>query len=329
MIQIAEMLPSKPAPLWSLVRQVGVNHVVGGLPAAEAGELPWDFAPMKRLKEAFENCGFEWSVIEASPPMQKIRLGLPGRDDEIEAFKQMIRHMGELGIPVICYNFMAVLGWTRTHKDVVARGGALASGYDHSTMLSQPLTEAGEVPEERMWDSLRYFLERVVPVAEKAGVKLAMHPDDPPLSPLRGIGRIMRSVENYQRLFDLVPSEANGATLCQGNFALMTDDLPQVIREFGGQEKIFFVHLRDVRGTAEQFVEVFHDEGPTDLLECLRAYKDIGFEGVLRPDHVPTLEGEDNTHHGYATMGRLFAIGYIAGLREAVYGKTRLSPGAT
>jgi mannonate dehydratase len=323
MIQIAEYLPAEPAPLWHLVRQVGVSHAVGRLPRPESGEQPWDYAPMKRMKNAFEDAGFELAVIEASPPMQKIRLGLPGRDEEIEAFNVMLRSMGELGIPVICYNFMAVLGWTRTHVTVPARGGALATGYDHAAMRDQPLTEAGEVPEERMWESLRYFLEQVVPVAEKAGVKLAMHPDDPPLSPIRGLGRIMRSVENYQRLFDLVESEVNGATLCQGNFALMTDDLPGVIRDFGRQGKIFFVHLRDVRGTADRFVEVFHDEGPTDLLDCLKAYRDIGFEGVLRPDHVPTLEGEDNADPCYATMGRLFAIGYIAGLREAVYGKVK------
>jgi mannonate dehydratase len=321
MIQIAEYLPPEPTALWKLVRQVGVGHAVGRLPVAESGERPWDFAPLKRMKAALEKEGFELAVIEASPPMQKIRLGLPGRDEEIEEFNRMVRNMGELGIPVICYNFMAVMGWTRTHLSLPARGGALATGYDHSAMRDQTLTDAGTVPEERMWENLCYFLERAVPVAEKAGVKLAMHPDDPPLSPLRGIGRIMRSVENYQRLFDLVPSEVNGATLCQGNFALMTDDLPGVIREFGRQGKIFFVHLRDVRGTADRFVEVFHDEGPTDLLECLRAYRDIGFDGVLRPDHVPTLEGEDNADPCYATMGRLFAIGYIAGLRESVYGK--------
>jgi mannonate dehydratase len=265
--------------------------------------------------------GIELAVIESSPPMNNIRLGLPGRDEEIEWFNALLRNMGELGIPVICYNFMAHLGWTRTDKAIPSRGGALVSGFHLEDVKDLPLTEAGEVSEERMWENLRYFLERVIPVAEKSGVKLAMHPDDPPLSPLRGIGRIMRSVEGYVRLFDLVESEANGATLCQGNFALMTDDLPSVIRDFGKRGKIFFVHLRDVRGTADHFEETFHDEGPTDLLECMRAYKEIGFEGVLRPDHVPTLEGDSNDNAGYSTLGRLLAIGYITGLREAVYGK--------
>jgi mannonate dehydratase len=124
-------------------------------------------------------------------------------------------------------------------------------------------------------------------------------------------------VENYQRLIDLVPSEVNGITLCQGNFTLMTDDLPSVIRKFG--EKIFFVHFRDVRGTPEKFVETFHDEGKTDMVACMKAYKDIGFSGVLRPDHVPTMEGDSNKDAGYSAIGRLFAIGYIKGLRQAVY----------
>jgi mannonate dehydratase len=156
-------------------------------------------------------------------------------------------------------------------------------------------------------------------VAEKAQVKLAMHPDDPPLSPLRGLPRIMRSVENFQRLVDLVPSPVNGITLCQGNFTLMTDDLPGAIRHFGRQNKIFFVHLRDVRGRPEKFEETFHDAGQTDMAACLRAYRDIGFDGVCRPDHVPTMEGDTNDKPGYSTMGRLFAIGYIRGLVQSIY----------
>jgi mannonate dehydratase len=131
----------------------------------------------------------------------------------------------------------------------------------------------------------------------------------------------MRSIDNYQRLLDLVPSPVNGIALCQGNFTLMTDDLPGAIRKFGKQNKIFFAHFRDVRGTPEKFVETFHDEGKTDMFACMQAYHDIGFEGVLRPDHVPTMEGDSNDNPSYSSIGRLFAIGYIKGLREAVYGK--------
>jgi mannonate dehydratase len=127
----------------------------------------------------------------------------------------------------------------------------------------------------------------------------------------------MSSVENFQRLLDTYPSPMNGITMCQGNFTLMTDDLPSVIRKFG--KKIFFVHFRDVAGTREKFEETWHDAGKTNMLECLRAYRDIGFDGVLRPDHVPTVEGDSNDNAGYSSFGRLYAIGYIRGLREAVY----------
>src|SRR5579862_3624059 len=196
MIKIAEMLPAEPTPLWKLSAQAGVTHAVGGFGRGESStERPWDVAPLRRLKERFERAGLELAVMECSPPMQKIRLGLPGRDEEIEQFNTMLRSMGELGIGVICYNFMAVFGWMRTHTAIPARGGALVTGYDHDAVRDQPLTEYGVVPEERLWENFEYFLKRVVPVAERAGVKLALHPDDPPLSPIRGIGRIMRTVE--------------------------------------------------------------------------------------------------------------------------------------
>ena len=212
---------------------------------------------------------------------------------------------------------MPILGVIRTSRSIPSRGGALVSGYDHDQMRDEPLTEHGIVTEEQQWENLRYFLERVVPVAEEANVKLAMHPDDPPLSPIRGVARIMSSIENYQKLIDLVPSPVNGIALCQGNFSLMTDDLPSAIRHFGQQGKIFFVHFRDVRGTPEKFSEAFHDDGQTDLVACMRAYRDIGYEGVCRPDHYPKMG--DDSFSDENRLARLFAVGYLKGLREAVY----------
>ncbi len=244
---------------------------------------------------------------------------MPGRDEEIAAVCTLIENMGRLGIPVWCYEWMTDFNWTRTSTTTLSRGGSVVTSFDSSLIQDAPPTENGPISEEKLWETLAYFLKKVVPVAEKWHVKLAMHPDDPPLSPIRGVGRIMRSLENYQRLLDLLPSPVNGITLCQGNFTLMTDDLPGAIRHFGNQGKVFFVHFRDVLGTPEKFVETWHDAGKTDMLACMRAYKDIHFEGVLRPDHVPTVEGDSNDNPSYSSFGRLYAIGYIRGLRQAVY----------
>lgn len=323
-MRLAEIITEpQPVPFWKMLKQIGVDEVVGILPRGFSdwretrSDRPWDYAPLAIYKEMVEGEGFRLSVIEDNPPMDAIHLGRPGRDEEIEQVCTLIRNMGRLGIPVWCYNWTAGLGWTRTSSTLRGRGGALVSGYDHRLLEQSEPPLQGTIDEEPLWENLRYFLERVLPVAEEAGVRLAMHPDDPPLSPIRGIARIMRSVEAFQRLIELVPSEANGITLCQGNFTLMTDDLPLAIRQFGEQGKIFFVHFRDVRGTPNSFVETFHDEGQTDMLACMRAYTECGFDGVMRSDHTPLLEGDESQVAGYSVLGRLHAVGYMTGLREA------------
>ncbi len=321
MIEIAEYLAPVPTPLWKLAKQAGVDWAVGGLPFGEAlnGDAPWDYQPLLRMKERYESGGFSVGVIEARPPLNNAKRGLPGRDEEIQTVCTLLENMGKLGIPVWCYEWMTDFNWLRTSTTTPSRGGSVVTSFDSALVQNAPVSELGPISEDELWQNLEYFLHRVIPVAEKWNVKLAMHPDDPPLSPIRGVGRIMRSVENFQRLLDLVPSPVNGITLCQGNFTLMTDDLPGVIRNFGRQGKIFFVHFRDVRGTPEKFEETWHDAGKTDMLACMKAYKEIGFEGVLRPDHVPTVEGDSNEQAGYSSFGRLYAIGYIRGLRQAVY----------
>lgn len=320
MIKIAEFLPPKPSSLWKLAKQAGVDYAVGGLPFDEpfnGSDAPWSYMPLLRMQQRYESGGFALSVIEARPPLNKAKRGLPGRDEEIASACALIENMGRLGIPVWCYEWMADFNWLRTSTNTPSRGGSVVTSYDHALMENAPPSDLGPLSEDELWRNLEYFLQRVLPVAEKWRVKLSMHPDDPPRSPIRGVGRIMRSVENYQRLLALAPSPMNTLTLCQGNFTLMTDDLPAVIRQFG--EKISFVHFRDTRGTPDKFEETWHDDGKTDMLACLRAYRDIGFEGMLRPDHVPTVEGDNNDNAGYSSFGRLYAIGYIRGLRQAVY----------
>jgi mannonate dehydratase len=323
MIELAEILLERPPhPFWTTLKQVGIDHAVGILPRfyadwrESASEKPWDYVPLALYREQVAEAGLRLDVIEDNPPMDAIRLGLPSRDEELEAVCTLIRNMGALGIGVWCYNWMPVLGWIRTRFQVPTRGGAIASGYEHAKLADAPHTSAGTVEAEQLWDNLAWFLERACPVAEKAGVRLALHPDDPPVPAVRGIARIMSTVESFERLTRLNPSEANGITLCQGNFTLMTDDLPAVIRSLG--DRIAFAHFRDVRGTAEDFVETFHDDGQTDMLACMRAYRDIGYRGVLRSDHAPTLTGDTADVAGYSHQARLHAIGYMAGLREAV-----------
>ncbi|OMF38367.1 mannonate dehydratase [Paenibacillus sp. FSL H8-0548] len=316
-MQLAEFFSSQPNRLWHLAKQLGVNHAVSGLPWEEKVEKPWDLMPLIRMKQRYSDFGLELTVIESMPPSNEIKLGTEGRDAEIAVFQQFISNMGAAGIPVLCYNFMAQFNWFRTSTTTRTRGGALVSSYDHSLMKNAPLTEAGVVSEEQLWENLQYFMEQIVPVAEEAGVKLALHPDDPPITPIRGVSRILRSAAALQRAIDLVPSECNGITLCQGTLATAGEDIPSVIRQFAKQDKLFFVHFRDVIGTPEKFEETFHDAGKTNMLEAMNTYYEVGFKGPSRPDHVPTLEGEDNANPGYELLGRLHGIGYIRGLMEA------------
>ena len=182
-------------------------------------------------------------------------------------------------------------------------------------VLCRSLADDGITAAE-LWRNLEHFLRELVPVAEETGVTLCMHPDDPPLLQLQGRARIMNSVDNFERMVDLVPSPSNAICFCQGTFAAMGCDIPSAIRRLG--RHIQYVHFRDVRGTCDEFVETFHDNGPTDMATAMRAYRDIGFSGPLRPDHVPQLYGEDNGEPGYTMLGRLFAYGYMRGLMHAV-----------
>ncbi|WP_458187050.1 mannonate dehydratase [Haladaptatus sp. NG-WS-4] len=311
----ALILPPECDERWDLAKQMGVENAV--VHTLEIGDesRPWRYEELLNLTQRFRDYGLDVEVIEGCVPISDdTRLGRPGRDEGIARFKQYLRNLGELDVPVVAYDWMAGKRWARTSTAVPSRGGSLTTGYDHELMRNAPDQELAPVEAEELWEGLEYFLNEVVPVAEEAGVKLALHPDDPPLGNVRGVDRIVTSVENYERILDLYDSEYNGITFCQGNFAAMGADVPATIRRFG--DRINFVHFRDVDGDADRFVETWHDDGPTDMLACIEAYRDIGFDGPARPDHVPTMAGEDNDNPGYMTLGRLYATGYMKGLLE-------------
>lgn len=318
-MKIADILPQYPDRLWSFARQAGATHAVARVPTYPDGTSSWEFIDLLHLKNRFSDAGLTLEVIEPGVDcqMHKMKLGVEGREEDIRNCATLIRNMGALGIPVLCYNFMAQFNWLRTSVSTPTRGGAMVTSYDHSQMKNAPLTEAGTVNEERLWDNLKYFLERIIPVAEEAKVKLALHPDDPPVSPIQGVSRIITNAAALKKAVSLFPSEYSGVTFCQGSLAAAGENIPELIMELGKEKKIFFVHFRDIRGTAKNFSETFHDDGQTDMFAAMKAYKQIGFDGPVRIDHVPTMAGESNNEPGYGEVGRLFALGYLKGLMEA------------
>jgi mannonate dehydratase len=307
-----------------LARQLGMTDVVttmtGVTMAPERVQAPgWAYLDILHLRKRVEAAGLTLSVIEGYQLSDRITLGLPGRDEDLDRVCETIANMGRAGIPIYCYNFMAVFNWLRTSTAVRGRGDALVTRFDAADLANAPNTYAGETTDAQMWDNFEYFLKRVLPVAEGAHVRLALHPDDPPMSPVLGLARIMRDMDAFNRVIDIADSPSNGITFCQGNFAAMGNvDVPNTIRHFGRRGKIFFAHFRDVRGSVPAFEETFHDEGKTDMVDAMRAYFDIGFDGPMRPDHAPTMEGESNDNPGYMVRGKLFAIGFMRGLIESI-----------
>ncbi|MGH9161403.1 MAG: mannonate dehydratase [Vicinamibacteraceae bacterium] len=306
-----------------LLCQVGVEDLI----YYSLGRMPTELDELTAIKRLVEKNGLRLSGVEGGPPIDKIVLAKEGRDQQIADYKKGLVNMGKLGMKMLCYNFMPqvsdVAMVVRTSMRFPERGGAPTSQFRTADL--QPSTvphDESPTNDEQMWENLEHFLRQIVPVAEDADVKLAMHPDDPPLSPLCGLARIMRSVESFDRLVNVVDSPVNGITLCQGCFAEMGRDLPSTIRHFAPH--INFVHFRDVLGTPEDFHETFPDNGPTNMVDVLGTYREIGYNGFVRVDHVPLLATESGEYDGYGMHGHVFAIGYLKGLTEAIFAK----PGA-
>lgn len=314
---LADLLPAKPDRSWDFALQAGVKHaIVKCAPDLTGLKPPWDKDALHTIQQRFTQAGFTVIGLEGDQfDMQRIKLGLDGRDADLALYRQMLANMGELGIRLLCYNFMATIGWFRTHPHERARGGAVTSRFQRAAVDPVAVPASSRVTEEKLWENYTYFIQKVLPAAEQAGVMMGLHPDDPPVSPLRGVGRIFTSPEAVARAMALHDSPSHRITFCQATFRAMGADAAAVARRFS--DRITFVHFRDIAGNAEDFTETFHDNGPTDMPAMLQLYHELGFRGPIRVDHVPSLAGEEGLPHGYAYLGRLFAVGYMKGILDA------------
>jgi mannonate dehydratase len=310
-------------------RQLSVTHIVAHLPGEEtfpsAREGVWSYEDLRRLREQVERHGLKLEAIEnfAVHHWDQVLLAGPGRDAQMENLKQTIRNMGKAGIPIMGYNFSLAGVWGRV-TGPFARGGAISVGYLEDKAPPQtpipygevwnvryrddaPPGDIGTVTQEEIWERLTYFLQNLVPVAEEAGVRLAMHPDDPPIPVLRGTARLITHPDHFRRLLDIVPSPYNGIEFCQGTIAEMQGaDVYEAIRRYASEGKICYVHFRNVRGKVPNYEEVFIDEGDVDMLTALRIYYECGYDGVFIPDHTPHTSCAAPWHAGIA-----YALGYM------------------
>lgn len=332
---------SDPIPL-SHIRQIpGVQGIVSAVYDVPVGEV-WPVANIRALKDKIEAHGLTLEVIESVPVHEDIKLGKPTRDRLIENYGATLRNLAQCGIKVVCYNFMPVFDWTRTSLEMRLPDGSTTLSFEVETVdridvsqgISLPgwdasyrpeelralLAEYEAVDEEALWGNLEYFLKKVIPVAAEAGIRMAIHPDDPP-RPIFGLPRIVKDRADLLRLLDIVDDPANGLTLCSGSLgASCKNDIPALVREFAGRKRIHFAHLRNVKVTeAGDFYETSHRsaDGSLDMAEIVKAYYEAGFDGYVRPDHGRMIWGETGKP-GYGLYDRALGAVYLNGLWEGI-----------
>jgi mannonate dehydratase len=306
---------------------LGVNDICSTLPSARMDER-WSVEGLAKLRERVESFGIKLDMVPLPMSSHYITKGefpnimlgkSPERDREIENVRQMIRNAAAAGIPAVKYN-LSILGVVRT-EPARGRGGARYSTFDYEKARQEPpLTEAGRVSADMSWERITYFLKRVVPVAEEYKVKMACHPHDPGMprdKGFRGVERVLGSVDGLKRFIEIMPSKYHGLNFCQGTVSEMLEnparEIYDVIRYFGSRGKIFNVHFRNIRGRFLNFQETFPDDGDVDMIRAMRAYKEVGYDGMIMPDHVPRIEGDRGGHQAFA-----FAFGYIQALIQLV-----------
>jgi len=330
------------------IRQIpGVSGVVPALHYLPAGEA-WPLEDIMEMKKQIEAEGLTMECIESVNVHEDIKLGVPSAEKYIENYKVSIRNLAKAGVKVICYNFMPVFDWTRTDLAMDMGNGATCLSYngamiegkspeqmfreidDNSNGYAMPGWETERMGEikalfekykgitaEDLWRNLKHFLEGIIPVCEECGIKMAIHPDDPPWD-IFGLPRIIKNIEDIRRFLKLVDSPANGLTFCTGSLgASPKNDLPAMIREVGN--RIYFAHLRNVKVREGWFNETSHlsADGSLDMYEIVKALFESGFDGYIRPDHGRMIWGEV-ARPGYGLYDRALGAAYLNGLWEAV-----------
>jgi len=298
---------------WDFAKQCGVNHGVIRLPETADFDI-CDFSHWKSVHKRFLDFGITPVIIEPMPNAlhDHIKAGDEKRDECIEKVITMLSFMDKLNIRTICFNWMAHIGWLRTSTDIQERGGALVTGFN----LNDFTPTDKKITQQELWDNYRYFIDAVIPYAEKYNINLALHPDDPPLERLGNVERIMISADNIEKAMNVRKSKNLGITMCQATYKMMGEDLYKVIPRFA--DKIMFVHFRNTTGTKTAFRETFHDNGDISMADIMKLYKKCGVNVPIRVDHVPTMAGEKTEIAGYDALGRLYAIGYLKGILEAI-----------
>lgn len=318
---LSDYLRSTRDITWDFARQCGVEQAVIRLPEDADFDIT-DRHHWTQVHKNFTDYGFKPVIIEPMPNAlhDHIKAGDEMRDECIEKVIRMMELMNEFDIRTICFNWMAHIGWLRTAQDIRERGDAQVTGFDLGDFDRK--WENGDygrpaITAAKLWENYEYFIRAVVPYAEKYGVKLALHPDDPPLPRLGDVERIMISCENIKRAVELADSPNLGITMCQACYLMMGEDLYDVIPRLA--EKIFFVHFRNVTGNKYHFHETFHDNGQIAMADIMKLYKKLGIDVPVRVDHVPLMAGEaQGSTAGYTALGRLYAIGYLKGILESV-----------
>jgi mannonate dehydratase len=333
------------------IRQIpGMQGVVWALFDVPVGDV-WPLDKIKDITDKIKSYGLDASTVESVNIHEDIKLGLPSRDLYIKNYIESLKNLAKAGVDVVCYNFMPIFDWTRTDLAKPLYDGSTALAFDYhliegkdpQTMVKEILDSSNgfslpgweperlkelthlfeaykDIDEEKLFDNLGYFLRAVVPEAQKLGIKLAIHPDDPPFS-VFGLPRIVTSQKNLERIVNLIDNPSNTLAICSGSLgANLQNDIPKILRHFGKKNRIGFAHIRNVQvHEPGVFNEVAHKSkyGSLDVYEMMRALYDVGFEGPIRPDHGRMIWGEVGMP-GYGLFDRALGANYLCGLWDAI-----------